>query len=166
MCDYFWFLTTFETFQHIRSVCSRVLWFCLQIQEREVLELDGLEEPQEDRHQKKMSTLGAQTCAFFWENNAEFPRISCIGGYASDALMPRLLLNLAQALTEILLWDGFAFTFFNMSEILVGDWSRSNCQSQWTFILCTWGQRLLSRLVQIIVLDIWCLDFCQKGVSV
>ena len=43
------------------------------------------------------------------------------------------------------------------------DWSRLNCQSQWTFILCTWGQRLLSRLVQIIVLDIWCLDFCQKG---
>ena len=27
------------------------------------------------------------------------------GGYASDALMPRLLLNLAQALTEILLGD-------------------------------------------------------------
>lgn len=142
LCDYYWFLTTFETFQHIRSLCSRVLWFCLQIQEREVLELDGLEEPT----QKKMSTLGRKQ--FRVSSHLMHVRWLCF--WCLDALMPRLLLNLAQALTEILL----------------GDWSRSNCQSQWTFILCMWGQRLLSRLAQIIVLDIWCLDFCRKGVSV
>ncbi len=36
------------------------------------------------------------------------------------------------------------------------DWSKSNCQSQPTFLLDTWGQQL-SRLVQIIVLSVfWC----------